>query len=98
MLPLRIGPRFIARNTPARRRTLRTRRIARQNYAQCSEGRVEDGGILLKNRARTALVGRPYRRFSHGWGWDPWLRASVLDHSHTETNAGTLFSRQYPCC
>ena len=26
---------------------------------------------MSKNRARTALIGRPYRRFSHGWGWDP---------------------------
>jgi len=25
------------------------------------------------------------------------LRASVFDHSHTETNAGTLFSRQCHC-
>src|SRR5688572_879164 len=23
---------------------------------------------------RTAPVGRPYRRFSHGWGWDPWFK------------------------
>jgi hypothetical protein len=28
---------------------------------------------LPKNRARPALIGCPYRRFSHGWGWDPCL-------------------------
>ena len=27
---------------------------------------------MPKTRARPALSGRPYRRFSHGWGWDPY--------------------------
>ena len=66
-----IGPCFIAQNTLARWRTLRTRRIGRQNYAQCFATGVENGGISSKNGVRTALVGFPYRRFSHGWGWDP---------------------------
>ena len=53
------------------RTILRTWRIVRRNYAQYFEAGLENGGISPKNGARTALVGRPYRRFSHGWGWDP---------------------------
>ena len=26
---------------------------------------------MRKNGVGTILAGRPYRRFSHGWGWDP---------------------------
>ena len=50
---------------------MRPWRIGRQNYAQCFEARIENGGISSKNGVRTALLGLPYRRFSHGWGWDP---------------------------
>jgi len=71
MLTPGIGPRFIAHNTPAGRRTLRPLRIARQNYAQCFEARGENGGILSKKVGENGPAGLPYRRFSHGWGWDP---------------------------
>jgi hypothetical protein len=72
MLTPGIGPRFLAQNTPARWRTLRTLRVVRHDFAQCFDAAVENGGISSKNGARTALVGLPYRRFSPTWGWDPY--------------------------
>src|SRR4051794_32412405 len=84
MLPPGIDPRLIAHNTPPHRTILRTLRIARQNYAQCFEAGLEDGGILSKNGAKGTLIDRPYRRFSHGWGWDPYvavIRGFGLDHA-----------------
>src|SRR5262249_10604529 len=64
---------LIAHNTPARETLLRTRRIARQNYAQCFEAGPENGGVFPEKPAPPALIGPPFRRFSHGRGWDPRL-------------------------
>src|SRR5262245_28216813 len=82
-----IDPRLIAHNTPARRTILRTSRIARQNDAQCFEARLENGGILLKNGARTALAGPAYRRFSHGWGWDPIIPGGMAPSKHRRSSS-----------
>jgi len=90
-----IDPRLIAHNTPAHRTIWRTSRIVRQNYAQCFESRLEDGGILPKNRPRPALIGRPYRRFSHGWGWDPTsARAPACSPARAVSSIGTANRRK----
>jgi hypothetical protein len=53
MLTPGIGPRFLAQNTPARRRILRPLRHGRHNFAQCFEAWVENRGISPKNGVRT---------------------------------------------
>jgi type I restriction enzyme, R subunit len=62
--------------------------IGRQNYAQCFEAGVENGGISSKNGVTTAPVSLPYRRFSHGWGWDPKF-ALIIDEAHSSQGGRT---------
>src|SRR3954453_1534456 len=71
MLTPGIGPRFIARNTPALGRTLRPIRHGRQNYAQYVAVFPRFRPPRTPNPPRLTTDGGSYRRFSHGWGWDP---------------------------
>ena len=71
MLTPGIAPRFIARNTAVRTGTWRRIRHGRQNYAQCGAAPFHFEFPSAPNRPRLTADGAPYRRFSHGWGWDP---------------------------
>src|SRR4051812_38417624 len=78
MLTPGIGARFIAPNTPARRRTLRPMRHGRQNYAQCVAAFFRFRPPWAPRPPRLTTDGGPYRRFSHGWGWDPFVERDQL--------------------
>src|SRR5262245_50415186 len=87
MLTPGIGPCFIAQNTLARRRTLRSLPHVRHDFAQYLGAPHRFGSFWRPSFPRMTVEGVPYRRFSHGWGWEPfsgfaapanWIAADIL--------------------
>src|SRR3954453_8354917 len=71
MLTPGIASYFIARNTAARRGTLRPIRDGRQNYAQCVAAPLRFGLPWVPEPPKLTCEEGPYRRFPQTWGWDP---------------------------